>query len=52
MGTDISKFVAEAIARYEAICEAQRRTWVVGEMMLAYPTMTLEEALQLYKSVR
>ena len=33
--------------------EAQRRSWVVGELMIEYPEMTHEEAIDLYeKSVK
>ena len=30
---------------------AQRRSWVIGEMMLAYPDMTREEAERIFDSV-
>ncbi len=60
MPTDISKLVAEAVARFNAMPpaeqrkmrEAQRESWVVGEMMLEHPEMTREEALRLYEQVR
>ncbi len=32
--------------------EAQRESWVVGEMMLAHPEMTRERAKQIYDSVK
>lgn len=32
--------------------EAQRESWVVGEMMLAHPEMTREEAKHIYDNVK
>lgn len=31
--------------------EAQRKSWVVGEMMLEHPEMTKEEAEEIYNKV-
>ena len=32
--------------------EAQRQSWVIGEMMLEHPEMTRERALALYREAR
>lgn len=32
--------------------EEQRRSWVIGEMMLSHPDMTRDDAIALYESVR
>jgi len=32
--------------------EAQRESWVVGEMMLSHPKMTREEAKRIYDNVK
>jgi hypothetical protein len=31
---------------------AQRRSWVIGEMMLEHPEMSRERAIEIYESVR
>lgn len=31
--------------------EAQRRSWVIGELMLQFPEMTRERAIQIYESI-
>ena len=44
----------ERASRYEITSEerrAQRRSWVVSEMMLAHPTMTRDEVERLYEEV-
>lgn len=53
---DLGKLIAEAEARFRALapadqlahCEAQRKSWVVGETMLEHPEMTREQAELLY----
>lgn len=47
---------AEAFAKLspeeqKAHREAQRKSWVVGEMMLEHPEMTREEAARIYDEV-
>jgi hypothetical protein len=32
--------------------EAQRQSWVIGEMMLEHPEMTRERALEIYREAR
>ena len=57
---ELAKLIAESIARFNAMpieaqremCEAQRQSWVIGEMMLEHPEMSREEALRLYEQVR
>lgn len=54
---ELQKAVAEAQARFDAMTYeeqqahrgAQRRSWCVGETMLANPDMTREEAEALYE---
>lgn len=31
--------------------EAQRRSWVIGEMLLEHPTMTHEQAAEIYNRI-
>lgn len=35
----------------QAMLAAQRKSWVIGELMLAHPEMTREEAEQIYDRV-
>lgn len=60
MRTDLKELVREAVARFEALSpedkrkhrEAQRRSWVVGNMLLDNPAMTREQAEGIYERVR
>jgi len=45
-------FAALTPEQRRAHLEAQRRSWCVGETMLAHPEMSREQAEQLYDSVR
>lgn len=56
---ELTKALHEAVAAYEAMTpeqklemrHAQRKSWVIGEMMLSHPDMTREEAERLYMEV-
>ena len=56
---DINKLVQDAVARFNALSpdeqramrQAQRKSWVVGEMMIEHPEMTREQVEQLYDRV-
>lgn len=49
---DLARLVAEANARFDALTpeeqrahrEAQRKSWVIGELMLEHPDLTKEQA--------
>lgn len=51
-GPELARLVAEACAAFDALPpaeqrahrQAQRRSWAIGELMLAYPNMTREDA--------
>jgi len=56
---NIEELVRDAVARYEAMTRdeqqamrrAQRRSWVVGEMLLEHPEKTREEVERIYDEV-
>lgn len=53
---DLDRLVRESVARFEALPpdkqaqlrEAQRRSWVIGNMLLDHPEMTRERAAAIY----
>lgn len=51
---ELERLLAEARQRPPMTAEereAQRRSWVIGEMLLEHPDMTREYAEQLYESL-
>ena len=56
---ELDALLRKAVAAYDAMSpeqkremhRAQRKSWVVGETMLAHPEMTREQAVALYDSV-
>lgn len=46
-----TKFDAMTLEEKTAHRRAQRKSWVVGETMLAHPEMSREEAERLYDSI-
>ena len=54
---ELGRLIERSVAAYKAMTptkkremhEAQRRSWVIGEMMLEHPEMTREEAERLYE---
>ena len=56
---DLDQLVKEAIARFNALTSeqqrehrrAQRKSWVVGEIMIEHPEMTRKYAEDLYDSL-
>lgn len=56
---ELVELLALAVAAYKAMTPeqrremnaAQRKSWVIGEMMLDHPEMTREEAERIYESV-
>lgn len=56
---DLDQLVKDAMARFNALPpdqqrehrRAQRKSWVVGEMMLEHPEMTRERAESLFDSL-
>ncbi len=57
--TNIEQMVKDAVARFTALSPAQQRehryaqkkSWVVGEMMLEHPEMSREDAEALFNEV-
>jgi hypothetical protein len=57
--SDLAQLVKDAVARFAALPpeeqramrRAQRKSWVVGEMMLAHPEMTREYAERIFDEV-
>ncbi len=53
---ELDRLIKEAIARFDALPpeqqrehrRAQRKSWMVGEMMLEHPEMTREQAAEIY----
>lgn len=56
---DLDRLLCEAQAKFDALSpeqkrehrEAQRKSWVIGETMLAHPNMTRSEAEEIYEKV-
>ena len=56
---ELGRLIERAVAAYRAMSpaqkremhEAQRRSWVIGELMLEHPEMTLGEAEEIYDRV-
>ena len=56
---DLKKLADEALARLHALppeqqaahWQAQKKSWVIGELMLEHPEMTRERAADLYDRV-
>lgn len=56
---ELKQKIADAVAAVKAMTpeqrkahfDAQRRSWAIGELMLAYPRITREEAGKLYDEV-
>lgn len=54
--TDLEAAIKKAVAAFHklshaeqaAVREAQRKSWVVGELLLQHPEMTYEEAVTIY----
>ena len=57
--TDLMELLKRAQEKFDALSpeeqrahrKAQRKSWVIGEMMLEHPEMTREQAEKLYKRV-
>ncbi len=57
---DLDRLIKEAIAKFDALSpeqqrehrRAQRKSWVLGEMMLEHPEMTREQAEEIYQALR
>lgn len=49
MRVAVEAFNALPEDKQRALREAQRRSWVIGEMMLDHPDMTRDEAERLYR---
>jgi hypothetical protein len=57
--SNIEQLVKDAVARFNALSlaeqkaarAAQRKSWVVGEMMWAHPEMTRKQAERIYDQV-
>ena len=47
----LADFAALTPEQKRAHCRAQRRSWIVGEMMLEHPEMTREEAERIFTRV-
>ena len=50
----LNRLLAEAKSRgpmTKAEIDAQRMSWVIGEMMLAHPEMSRDEAVRIYREV-
>jgi hypothetical protein len=47
----VAKFDAMPLEKQKEMRRAQRKSWVVGEMLLEHPEMTREEAERLYEQV-
>jgi hypothetical protein len=56
---ELGRLIERAVAAYKAMTpaekremhEAQRRSWVIGELMLEHPEMTRDEAENIYDRV-
>ena len=56
---DLDRLICEAQAKFDALTpeqqrehrRAQRKSWVVGETMMAHPNMTRAEAEEIYDKV-
>ena len=56
---ELGRLIERAVAAYKAMTptekremhEAQRRSWVIGELMLEHPEMTRDEAEKIYDRV-
>lgn len=56
---ELDALIREAVAKVNAMTpeecgamhEAQRKSWVIGEMMLEHPGMTREEAERIYNEI-
>ena len=44
----VARFKAMPLAEQQEMCRAQRKSWVIGEMMLEHPEMTREYVERLY----
>ncbi len=57
---DLDRLIKEAVAKFDALSpeqqrehrRAQRKSWVLGEMMLEHPEMTREQAEEIYQALR
>ncbi len=57
---NLEQLVAEAMARFNALPpeqqrehrRAQKKSWVIGEMMLEHPEMTRQHAEEIYEGLR
>jgi hypothetical protein len=47
----VAAYAAMPLEKRREMNRAQRKSWVVGEMMLKYPEMSREEAERLYNEV-
>lgn len=57
--TKITADIADLLERAKSLprptpeqIEAQRRSWVIGEMLLEHPEMTYEQVAAIYEKVR
>lgn len=56
---DLDRLIKEAFARFDALTpeqqrahrDAQRKSWVIGEMMLEHPEMTREYVEKIWNEV-
>jgi hypothetical protein len=56
---ELDRILREAVLKFDLMTpeqqremrRAQRKSWVIGEMLLEHPTMSREEAEQLYEQV-
>lgn len=57
--TDLMELLKRAQEKFDALSpeeqrahrKAQRKSWVIGEMMLEHPEMTREQAEELYRRI-